>query len=302
MTDAALQNRRARLDTYVPPLLSLHRPSRAALRMVTLVGLTLLALPFYLLISPIPPLAHGVLRRYWRIMLRVTGMRLTVEGALAKERPLLCLSNHISYLDIMILGAVIPGRFVSKAEVRRWPGVGLLALIARTKFIERRGTLARTQADTLAKSLERGAPMILFPEGTSSDGNRILPFKSALLAAAQATGGAARVQPVTVTYTALDGLPLGYGWQSLVAWYGDMDMASHLWRVLGMGMVSVTVTLHPALDPGQIGDRKALAKYARDVVVSGRSLCIGSTRRRALRALSAPAMTEQASPDASPVL
>ena len=147
---------------------------------------------------------------------------------------MLVLANHVSWLDISVIGSLGPLSFVAKSEVERWPVVGLFARLQRTVFIDRarRAHTAEVNA-TVARRLAGGDIIVLFPEGTSSDGNRVLPFRSSLVGAARAAlsasgAGTIQLQPLAITYTRRNGLPLTRRDRPEIAWYGDMDLAPHL--------------------------------------------------------------------------
>jgi 1-acyl-sn-glycerol-3-phosphate acyltransferase len=128
-------------------------------------------------------------------------------------------------------------------------------------------------ADAINQRLAQGDALLLFPEGTSHDGNRVLPFKSALLGAAEArlAGGAhVKVQPVSVAFTGLHGIPMGRENRPLFAWYGDMEMVPHLWEALLAGPLDVEVRFHEPLSLDRM-DRKALAAKAQEIVQAGQS-------------------------------
>jgi 1-acyl-sn-glycerol-3-phosphate acyltransferase len=201
------------------------------------------------------------------------GIDLLVRGQLCRDKPVLFVANHASYLDIIVIGALVKAAFVAKKEVGQWPGIGLMAKLGRTVFIERRPRRSKDQKDQMmGRLMAEGESLILFPEGTSNDGNRVLPFKSALLSVAEARlpdGRPLPVQPISVAYTRLGGLPMGRGWRPYFAWYGDMELASHLWTVLGLGRLTVEVTFHPAITLEQFGSRKALADHCYEVIRHG---------------------------------
>src|SRR5579885_757506 len=178
-------------------------------------------------------------RVYHRICCRILGFRLRRIGRPTARRPALFACNHVSYLDITVLGALIPGSFIAKAEVARWPLFGWLAKLQRSVFVDRQVRSTAEQRNAIAARLAAGDALILFPEGTSGDGSFVLPFKSALFSVAEPAEGAPEVavQPVSITYTRLDGIPIGRAHRPLFAWYGDMAMAPHLWRALGLGVV-----------------------------------------------------------------
>ncbi|MGE5514214.1 MAG: lysophospholipid acyltransferase family protein [Bacteroidota bacterium] len=252
----------------------MSNPFIAILRFLAFVVWTLLAVPPYLVLTSCGYRGYiHYTRAYFRVCNRLLGFRVVVRGAaIAPDRPVLFVSNHTSYLDILILGSVLDANFVAKAEVSGWPGFGYLARIAKTVFIERsRGATGR-ERDQLGTRLAQGDSLILFPEGTSNDGNRVLPFKSAFFAVAQhntAAGTPLPVQPVSVAYTRLDGRVMGRAFRPFYAWYGDMTLAGHLFDALGLGELTVEVIFHPVVTIADFTDRKALANHCHDVVSYG---------------------------------
>ncbi len=208
---------------------------------------------------------------YHRWCCRILGFRIRTIGAPTSRRPVLFASNHVSYTDITILGSLITGSFVAKAEVAGWLLFGWLAKLQRTVFVDRRVRSTRSQRDAMMARLAAGDALILFPEGTSSDGNRVLPFKSALFSAAEAMQAIEPVviQPVSIAYTRLDGIPLGRLLRPYLAWYGTAELTPHLWRMIGLGTVEVVVEFHPPISFADCGSRKALARYCYGCVASG---------------------------------
>ena len=187
-------------------------------------------------------------------------------------RPTLFISNHVSYFDIEVLGSLIAGSFVAKSEVAGWPLFGWLARLCETVFINRKAkSEAAKQGETLTGRLMAGDNLILFPEGTSSDGNRVLPFKTALFAVAsqRIDDQPLTVQPVSLTPVALDGIPLGRLLRPLYAWYGDMNLGPHLWQMAKLGGITVVVEFHPTVTVDDAGSRKALAELCWKAVHAG---------------------------------
>jgi 1-acyl-sn-glycerol-3-phosphate acyltransferase len=211
----------------------------------------------------LPVIYHG-----W--ICRLLGIRLDLRGVRSTHRPTRFVANHTSYLDIEIFGAAIEGSFVSKAEVSRWPIFGWLAKLQRTVFVERadRAGAAR-QRDEIRHRLDQGDNLILFPEGTSGDGTFILPFKSALFSVVFNRQQPVTVQPVSLAYTRLDGLPIGRTMRPFFAWYGDMDLTPHLWRLLGLGVIEAVVEFHPPVAVADFLSRKTLAAYCEQRVAGG---------------------------------
>jgi 1-acyl-sn-glycerol-3-phosphate acyltransferase len=217
------------------------------------------------------PFQRGFPMWYHRQTCRIMGLKPEVRGEISAARPTLFVSNHVSYLDIEVLGSLIRGSFVAKAEVRRWPIFGWLARLQRSVFVDRRAGRTLKSRDEMGTRLEDGDSLILFPEGTTSDGNRILPFKSALFSVAKQRprGQPLTVQAVSIAYAKLDGLPMGRYLRPYLAWYGAMELGGHFLRVFGLGTVTVVVEFHPPVTIDQLGDRKALAAYCHAQVTRG---------------------------------
>lgn len=240
-------------------------------RLMAYLGLTLPLMPVQAaLVACRSPLAARLPVFYHGLCCRILGFRLERHGDPA-ARPTLFVVNHTSYLDITILGALIAGSFVAKAEVAGWPLFGQLAKLQRTVFIDRRSRSTARQRDAIKERLDAGDNLILFPEGTSSNGTRVLPFKSALFSAANYVrdGAPVTVQPVSVAYLRLDGMPLGRFYRPFFAWYGDMDLAPHLWTMLGLGTATVAVIFHAPVTLTAFASRKALAEHCERVVATG---------------------------------
>jgi lyso-ornithine lipid O-acyltransferase len=208
---------------------------------------------------------------YHRWCCRILGFHMRTIGAPTSGRPALFVSNHVSYADITVLGALIAGSFIAKTEVAGWPFFGWLAKLQRTVFVDRRARTTPFQRDSITARLSAGEALILFPEGTSSDGNRVLPFKSALFSAAGAMEAVAPIviQPVSIAYTRLDGIPLGRLLRPYFAWYGTTEMIPHLWNMIGLGSLEVVVEFHPVTFFADCRSRKALARYCHTRVAGG---------------------------------
>ncbi len=209
---------------------------------------TLVLVPLQLISMKTGLWRETVILKIWhRVILRALGIRVHVTGARAAQRPLLVVANHISWTDIPVLGAVADVRFIAKADMQGWPLVGFLSRLQRTVYIEReRRRKSGDQAGEIAVRLVNGEAMVLFAEGTTGDGNLMLPFKSTLFGAATmaiAEGAAEEVaiQPVAIAYTRLHGMPLGRRFRPLASWIGDQDLASHAKALLGNGAMDVEV-------------------------------------------------------------
>lgn len=246
---------------------------RAAFAIASFLLLTLLCMPVQWLFLKLGSRAARTFpNRYHRWVAALFGIHIRTLGEPVTGEGVLMVANHTSWADIVIFSAVAPLSFVSKAEVGTWPLFGTLARLQRTVFVERNRRSATGEIrDEIRDRLLAGDTLLLFPEGTSHDGNRVLPFKSALLGAAEAVlegGQHVKVQPVSAAFTGLHGLPMGRETRPLFAWYGDMEMVPHLWEALKAGPLDVVVQFHPpfSLD---VMDRKALAKMAQEVVQDG---------------------------------
>lgn len=211
------------------------------------------------------PLTPHITQFVCRSAFRILGMRFVVRGAPMRHRGAV-VSNHVGWLDIFALNAAQRIYFVSKSEVAGWPGIGWLARATGTVFIQRKGGQALEQKNLFEARLRAGHKLMFFPEGTSTDGLRVLPFKSTLFAAFYAGGLDAIlwVQPVTLIYAAPEGAdPRFHGW------WGDMDFASHLLAVLAAPRRGgVEVVLHDPLRVSDFADRKTLAAQCEAMVRS----------------------------------
>ena len=194
---------------------------------------------------------------YYRVLCSLLRIRVRVHGAPMRDRAVLYVSNHVSWADILVIGSVAPVAFIAKREVASWPLVGITAKIQRTVFVDRtrRHKAAEAVAD-IVKRLKDGVSVVLFAEGTSSDGNRVLPFRSALLGAveeASAHAGNILIQPMSISYTGLHGIPM-------VAWYGDLDFLPHIKVFIEHGAVDAVVSYGEAVPVDFAADRKAMSK------------------------------------------
>lgn len=223
------------------------------------------------------PLADRFPVIFARGLCGLIGIRVETFGRPCREKGVLLACNHTSYLDMPVLAAVIPVSFVAKSEVGKWPYFGTLSRLVRTVFVEReRRSKAGEQRDAIRDRLEAGGTIVLFPEGTSNDGNRVLQFKSSLLGSANAmvtdASGQPRrvlVQPVSMAYTRLHGMPMGREFRPFFAWYGDMDLVPHLWQAFCLGPIDVTVHYHPPLTVDQFPSRKELTAECERLVAAG---------------------------------
>ena len=211
---------------------------------------------------------------YHRLLLKFLKVRVYFTHAAARSAssdPVLILSNHISWLDIVVLSSLMPVSFIAKSEVRDWPLFGFLARLQRTVFVDRQRRHKTGQTNQeIAARMRAGDRIVLFAEGTTSDGLRVLPFRSPLVGAAgdvlKAGGAGVRVQPVAIRYTHRDGLPLRRGDMPAIGWYGDMDLLPHLADLVAGGPIDVQVLFGETVPYDQQSDRKIVTKQAENEV------------------------------------
>jgi 1-acyl-sn-glycerol-3-phosphate acyltransferase len=211
------------------------------------------------------PVRYSFPRFFHRVVTcRILRMKITVEGKPAKDHPVFFLSNHLSYADIPVVSAVVATSFVSRAEVKHWPLLGLLAKLQHTVFVDRRIRHdAKNQLQNMKSFLREGHNLVLFPEGTSTDGTQVIPFKSTLMQAAFEQEDDITLQPLTIACVNEDGSQHRY------PWYGDMDFPEHVWPFLQVPRFRMRLTFHDPVSVRCFENRKELADYAYKKVKSG---------------------------------
>jgi 1-acyl-sn-glycerol-3-phosphate acyltransferase len=256
----------------------LLRPARAIRRLAGILLWTLIGLVVQSVCIRLPGRPKVVFARiYWSMFCRLIGLRVQVAGQPERgahggdRRPVVFVSNHSSWLDVPVLGGRLEACFISKDDVARWPLVSTIARLGRTVFISRQRTSIGRERASMIGRLARGDNLVLFPEGTTSDGSRVLPFRSAFFAIAEGDP-CPLIQPVSVVYDRLGGLPAGRACRPLFAWYGDMDIASHFWRLAQHRGLRATVLLHPPIDPAIFPSRKVMAEAVWATVAGGAAM------------------------------
>jgi lyso-ornithine lipid O-acyltransferase len=250
------------------------RKIRAIRRAITIVLWTILCCGVQAVMLLLPGRPKVVFARwFWAGVCVLFGMRVRGIGQPARTdgRPVVFVSNHCSWLDIAVLGGLLEACFVSKDDVANWPVVNIIARLGRTVFVTRKASATGRERDVMAARLAAGDNLILFPEGTSSDGSRVLAFRTPFFALAEGENPPL-IQPVSLVYDRLAGLPAGRTARPLFAWYGDMDLATHFWRLAQWQGMRASVLMHPPLDPRDFPSRKALAQAAWNAVADGASL------------------------------
>ena len=197
-------------------------------------------------------------RTYTLLLRSILNIKLTIvgnEGQLERGGYVI-IANHVGYIDGIVLGSIFPIVFVSKKEVRSWPIVGQWNLLCGTVFIDRQhkeqvGLLVQE----MSRKLKHEANILLFPEGTSTNGERMLPFQTVPLAAPLRSRSV--IVPTTLAYKSLDEVPINAVNRDLIYWYGDMDFVSHFWKLLALRSIEVLVTIQPKVECFRYSDNSA---------------------------------------------
>ena len=206
------------------------------------------------------------LNRNFTLLMRVIlNIKVTVEGdeGQLERGGYVIIGNHVSYVDGIVLGSIFPILFVSKREVKGWPVVGQWNTLCGTIFINRqRKELVGSLIEEMSGKLRQEANILLFPEGTSTNGERMLPFQTAPLAAPLRSRSI--IVPTTIAYTSIDDKPISAANRDRIFWYGDMDFVSHFWKLLALRSIEVLVTIQPKIEcfryPDTSAGRKMLAE------------------------------------------
>ena len=249
------------------------RDVRAVLLISAVMALSIVVIPPQWLFARLWPAAARVFPHlYFRAVTRLMNLRVEIKGTPVRAGPSLYVANHLSWLDILVLSTVRPMCFIAKREVADWPLFGLLATVGRTLYIDRdRRHEVKAACDAIRERLMAGETVVLFPEGTSSDGNRVLPFRSSLLGAAdlEVNGEAVLVQPITIAYSGVYGIPVGRVRRPIFAWHGNMQLLPHLLGVGRAGPFEASLTFHPPRTVRDQGSRKALALACEETIRAG---------------------------------
>lgn len=274
----------------------LRRWLRVGARGLGMILWTLVAVPLQTVLIALSGRGRVVFARvYWRTFCRLIGLDVRVLGTPARggERRVVFVSNHSSWLDIPVLGGVLEACFIAKAEVGAWPVIRTIARLGRTEFVSRRKSRTGLENKAIRERLEAGDDLILFPEGTTSDGARVLPFRSSFFAIAEGPEPPI-LQPISVVYDRLDGLPALRSTRPLFAWYGDMEIGPHFWRLGQHHGLRASVILHAPVDPLLFPDRKLLARSLWQVVAESAAAL---RQNRPAAPLPAPVATGESLPE-----
>ncbi len=197
------------------------------------------------------------------VILKILGIRVHVTGSPAEIRPLLLVSNHITYLDIWVLNSKAYVHFTPKIEISKWPFIRSITNMSGSVYVERQASRISDGRTKLAAALAKGEMICLFPEATTGNGLRVLPYKSSFFSLTEEPidGKELTVQPIAITYSYIRGLPVDTTQWPNIAWYGDMELMPHLWNLLKMTPIDAELVFLSPTTLALHGDRKKLAAH-----------------------------------------
>lgn len=248
----------------------------AFLRITLFIVGTLLVIPIHIIVHLTTQ--SMIMPRIWeRMICRIFGIDIKIKGAPTHEKPVIFLANHLSYLDILILGGLLDAVFVAKSEVAGWPGFGFLAKLQSTIFIVRKHSALEAGKTAMARTLNKGRNIILFGEGTTSNGDGVLPFKAGLLGIFMPENDAPPrvlngfVQPIAIVVESIGGKSVRedperrelYTW-----WRPESTLVPHLWKFAQVPHTQVSLHFLPVLSAADFADRKDLANTAHAAVLA----------------------------------
>mgnify|MGYP001154545474 CR=1 FL=1 len=233
------------------------------LRLIIFLLLTLALLPFqFIIVFFIKNYAYIIPYFYHKICLRIFGIKIKTFGKVSINSPILLISNHASYLDIIILGSLFKTSFIAKKEISKWPLLGILAKLQNTIFIDRRVSSLKNQENQIIKHLNEKKNLVIFPEGTSSDGNRVLPFKSSLFNIFEKNlNSKILVQTITIVYKKINGIPMNRIERKNITWHSNMDLIPNIFNVLKKLSIEVEIIFNDEFLPSKEYDRKKIALH-----------------------------------------
>ncbi len=247
--------------------MSFLSPLLAASRVIAFFIWVFLCVPIQITVKFFKLPIQNILPIYFHKFLThvILGMRVETRGTISTTIPTLFLCNHMSYLDTISIASIIPAYFVAKSEVANWPLIGYLTTLQGTLFIDRRNKKgAAEQGMAMIDVMRQKKNIVLFPEGTSTDGSEVKIFKSGLLQSVLDMNDVdVMIQPVSIACYGKDGI------QNRYAWFGDMTLMPHLWKVFETTGLRVRFTFHEAFKASRFSDRKILGEFARKQVEDG---------------------------------
>ena len=209
---------------------------------------------------------------FHKILLKILGIKVKLIGQNAIVRPLILAGNHTSYLDIIILGSIMPICFIAKEDIKHWFLLGFLAKMQNTIFIKRKNYKTLENLNSINKELDNKSAIVLFPEGTTNTGKKVLNFKSSLFNLFE-NNNTLTLQNFSLCYTHINDMPIDNRTRPQISWYGDMNIMSHLSNFLKISCVNATIVFHPIL-PLKGLDRKSISISSIKQVKKGISLVL----------------------------
>lgn len=247
---------------------------RAVVKILLFALISLILVPLQMMVMAVHRGKNAyIIPYFWQKMVcLIFSIRVTVHGTPVKNSQLIYVSNHLSYLDIPVIGSVLKASFVAKKDVSKWPVFGFLSKLQQTAFIERSRGAAVKEASALDEMLDSGKSLILFPEGTSTDGREVVPFKSSLFSLVfKSPEKALPIQPFSIEMISVDGKkPDTQELRDLYSWHRDMDteLPQHLWRFAKSNGAHIALGFYPVIPAGQLNDRKLLAAHCYETINS----------------------------------
>ena len=204
---------------------------------------------------------------FHKFLLKILGIRLSIKGKPSERKPLILIGNHCSYLDIIILGSVLPVCFVAKSEIKGWFLFGTLASLQNSIFIDRRNFKALDSLKKISKNLSSNFAIIIFPEGTTNNGKRVLKFRASLFKIFE-DDPTLGLQNFSLCYTHINSMPIDNRMRPSIAWYGEMSLITHLKRLLNYSSIGAKLQFHPTIVPHGV-TRKIISEESREQVIKG---------------------------------
>ena len=233
------------------------------IRLIIFFLLTLALLPFqFIIVFFIKNYTYIIPHFYHKICRIIFGIKVKTFGKVSIKFPILLISNHASYLDIIILGSLFKTSFVAKKEIAKWPLLGILAKLQNSIFIDRKISSLKNQEKKIIEHLKKKRNLVIFPEGTSSDGNRVLPFKSSLFNIFEKNLNAKiSIQTMTIVYKKINGATMNKLDRKNITWHSNMNLIPNIFNVLKKLSIEVEVIFNEEFLPNKKYDRKKLALY-----------------------------------------
>ncbi len=209
---------------------------------------------------------------FYRLIKIITGININFDATKLnkKNKGVLYIANHVSWFDIICLGTLLNARFIAKKEVSKMGIFGFLAKLSNTFFIDNENKNKIIEYNSIIqKKLQQGENFIIFPEGTTSDGNGVIEFKSSMLECAFDENNNINIQPISICYSKLNNIPMGIYLRRNIAWVGDTSMVAAMANFLRSGRITVDIIFHEIMNINNFDNRKELALYCERQILKG---------------------------------